>query len=176
MLHLEVRSCSRKPIGKRLRERRPMPWTTMGRSLVYVAAVLLSLAIFFWIHFMVVGAIIRVRRIHIPRIHTPAYQLELQQLGSLHQLGELESRYDQQDLRVVFTVVGLICAPVGFFLILSPWSSDIGGLLIHAWGVIWTLACLLPPIVSLTRQRVHISVHTSGLIALKGEQRFIARW
>ncbi len=148
----------------------------MRTSFVYVAAVLLSLVIFVLIHFLVVGAIIRIRHMHIPRLHAPAYRIEFQQLGSLHQLGELESCFDQQDMRVVFTIVGLICAPIGFFLILSPWSSDIGGLLVHAWGVIWTLACLLPAIVSLTRRRVHIAVYTSGLIALKGEQRFIARW
>jgi hypothetical protein len=148
----------------------------MSTTLVYVAAVLLSLVIFFLIHFLIVGAIIRISRIHKPRIHTPAYQIEVEQMGSLYQLGELESRFDQQDLRVVFTIVGLICAPIGFFLILSPWSSDIGGLLIHGWGVIWTSACLLPAIVSLTRRRQHIAVYTSGLIALKGEQRVIARW
>src|SRR5215469_14531667 len=148
----------------------------MSTSLGYLAVVVLALAIFLFLHFVVVGAIIRLRRLLESRKRPAAFQSEFQQLGALYQLGELQSRFDQQDLRVIFTIIGLICAPVGFFLMLSPWTPDVGGLLVHAWGVIWTLACLLPAIVSLTRRRLHIAAYTAGLIALRGEQRFIARW
>jgi hypothetical protein len=68
------------------------------------------------------------------------------------------------------------CAPVGFFLLLSPWTPDITDLLVPAWGMIWILLCLLPAIVSLTRRRLHVAVYAAGLIALKGEQSFITRW
>jgi hypothetical protein len=91
-------------------------------------------------------------------------------------MGELHKRFDQQDQRVIFTIIGLICAPVGFFLILSPWTTDIADLLVHAWGVIWIMACLLPAMVSLTRRRLHIGVYTAGIIVLKGDQTVIARW
>ncbi len=59
---------------------------------------------------------------------------------------------------------------------MSPWTPDITALLVHAWGMIWILLCLLPAIVSLTRRRLHVAVYAAGLIALKGEQSFITRW
>lgn len=148
----------------------------MSTSLAYFAAILLALALFLFIHFIVVGAIIRLSNFQKSRKRSARYEVQFQQLGVLYQLGDLQTRFDQQDLRVIFTIIGLICAPIGFFLILSPWTPDIGGLLVHAWGVMWALACLLPAIVSLTRRRLHVAVYTAGLIALKGEQRFIVRW
>src|SRR5258708_28115659 len=148
----------------------------MSKFLVHFAAVLLALAIFLFIHIVFVGVILAIRRIPRPGQHAATQQIQIQQLVVLHQLGELQKSFDQQDLRVIFTIVGLICAPVGFFLLLSPWTPDITGLLVHTWGMIWILLCLLPAIVSLTRRRLHVSVYAAGLIALKGDQNFITRW
>jgi hypothetical protein len=148
----------------------------MSTLLVDVAAVLLALALFALIHVVIVRAILRLDRFLKHRQRTSRRQIQMEQLGVLHQLGELQKRFDQQDFRVPFTIVGLICAPVGFFLILSPWTPDIEGLLVHAWGVIWIMACLVPAGVSLTRRIAHVGVYTAGLLVLKGDQTVVARW
>src|SRR5262249_41411709 len=116
----------------------------MGTFLVGVAVLLLALAIFALIHFVIVRAILSMDRFLKRRQQPSRREMQMEQLGLLHQLGELQKRFDQQDYRLIFTIIGAICAPVGFFLILAPLSADIGGLLVHAWGVIWILACLLP--------------------------------
>jgi hypothetical protein len=148
----------------------------MGTFLVGVAVVLLALAIFVVIHVVIVRAILGLDRFLKRRRRASPLQIHLEQLGVLQQLGELQQRFDQRDYRVPFTIIGVICAPVGFLLVLSPWTSDIGFLLVHARGVIWIAACLLPAIVSLTRRISHIGVYTGGLIVLKGDQTFAARW
>jgi hypothetical protein len=148
----------------------------MSTFLVDAAVVLLALAIFVGIHFVIVRGIIGMDRFLKRRERASARQTQMEQLGVLHQLGELQKTFDQQDFRVIFTIIGFICAPIGFFLVLSPWTADTGGLLVHAWGVIWIMACLVPAIVSLTRRRLHIGVFTAGLIVVKGDQTVVARW
>jgi hypothetical protein len=148
----------------------------MSTVVVDVAVVLLSLAIFVFIHFVIVRAILGMDSFLKRRRRASPLQIRLEELGVLHQLGDLQKRFDQQDFRVPFTIVGVTCAPVGFFLILAPLGPDIGGLLVHAWGVIWILACLVPAGVSLTRRIAHVGVYTAGLVVLKGDQTVVARW
>jgi hypothetical protein len=150
--------------------------STMSTILVDVTVVLLALVLFVFIHVVIVRGIIGMDSFLKRRQRASRRQVQMEQLGVLHQMGELQKRFDQQDYRAPFTIVGVICAPVGFFLLLSPWMSDIGDLLVHAWGAIWITACLVPAIVSLKRRRVHIGVYTAGLILLKGDQTVIARW
>src|SRR5215469_18646318 len=116
----------------------------MSTFLVGISVVAAALAIFVFIHVVIVRAILGLDRFAKRRRQTSRRQVQMEQLGVLHQMGELVKRFDQQDYRVPFTIIGVICAPVGFFLILSPWTPDIGGLLVHAWGVIWATACLVP--------------------------------
>lgn len=143
-----------------------------------IVTVLLALApiLVLLVSLVAVVVIVFRERAHTSRQHPTPSQIQMQQLAALYQLGELQQTFDQQDHRLSFTAVALVCAPIGFALILVPWPPDAGFLLLRAWGVIWTLSCTLPAILTLTRRRAHIGVTTGGLIILKGEQRVIARW
>ena len=143
----------------------------------FLGVVLALVPIFLLLVPLVAVAVIVYReRAHTSRQHPAPRQIQMQQLAALYQLGELQQSFDQQDHRLSFTAVAFFCIPVGFALILVPWPPDPGFLLLRAWGVIWTVACALPAIVTLTRRRLHVGVTTHGLIMLKGEQRVIARW
>ena len=148
----------------------------MSTFLIHFGPLLPVLAVSIAIPIVFVGAFVGIGRMRRQGQRTTTQQMQVQQMAALHDLGELQKSFDQQDMRAIFTVIGLICAPVGFFLLLSPWTPDITALLVHAWGMIWILLCLLPAIVSLTRRRLHVAVYAAGLIALKGEQSFITRW
>src|SRR5258708_11778700 len=150
--------------------------TIMSTFLIHFGPLLPVLAVSIAIPIVFVGAFVGIGRMRRQGQRTTTQQMQVQQMAALHDLGELQKSFDQQDMRAIFTVIGLICAPVGFFLLLSPWTPDITALLVHAWGMIWILLCLLPAIVSLTRRRLHVAVYAAGLIALKGEQSFITRW
>src|SRR5258708_31441207 len=148
----------------------------MSTFLIHFGPLLPVLAVSLALPLVFVGAFVGIGRMHRQGQRTAPQPMQVQQMAALHDLGDLQKSFDHQDLRAIFTVVGLICAPVGFFLLLSPWTPDITALLVHAWGMIWILLCLLPAIVSLTRRRLHVAVYAAGLIALKGEQSFITRW